>query len=171
MNCYGPSFTIIYHIGNTYEPPRPVTGPALLLYIPQGTTTSLYGLLRGKLHYYISHRKHLRASTSSYGASFTIIYLTGNIYEPPRPVTCLALLLYFPQGTPTSLHGLLWGYLYYYISHRKHKRASTACYGVRFTIIYPTGNTYVPPRPVTWLDLLLNIPKETPTSLHGLLSG
>jgi hypothetical protein len=151
----GLAFSIIFPIGNTYEPPRPVMGLALLLYIPQETPTSLHGLLRGKLYYYISHRKHLRASMSCYGASFTIIYPTGIIHEPPRPVTGLALLLYIPQETPTSLHEMLRGQLYYYISHIKHLRASTSCYGSRFTNIYPTGNTYEPPRTVSGQASLL----------------
>jgi hypothetical protein len=171
MACYGASFTIIYPTGNIHEPPRPVTGLGFLLYIPKEKPASLHGQLWGKLYYFIYHRNHLRASRACYVASFIVIYPTGNTYEPPRPVMGLALLLYIPQETPTSLHCQLCGWVYYYISHRKHLRDSMACYIASFTIIYHTGNTYEPPWPVSGLGFLLYIPKEKPASIHGLLWG
>jgi hypothetical protein len=147
MACFGVRFSIIYPKGKTCEHPRPVMGLALLFYIPQEPPTCLHSLLLGQLYCYISHRKHLRASTACNGACFTII---------------------IPQETPTSLHCQLWGLVYYYISHRKQLRASTVYYGASFPIIYPTGNNHEPPRPVTVLALLLYIPQEKSTSLHGL---
>jgi hypothetical protein len=169
MACYGASFTIIYPTGNIHEPPRPVMWLALLFYIPQEPPTCLHSLLRGQVSCYMSHRKQLRSSTACNGASFIIIYPTGNNYESPRSVTGLAFLLQIPQEIPTSPHGLLWGLLYYYISHRKHLRASNANYGALFCIIYPTGNNFELPRHIMGLDVLLYIPQETPTCLDGLL--
>jgi hypothetical protein len=69
------------------------------------------------------------------------------------------------------------------VPHRKHLWASTVCYTGNFTFFlicrwcwYLIGNTYGPPRSVTWIALLFlcrwsYLTGNTPMGLHGLLRG
>jgi hypothetical protein len=76
---------------------------------------------------------------------------------PPRPVTGMALFLYADMFVP----------------HRKHLRASTACYGERVTFLYiddvrtsqePQASTVCYRDGVTFLYVDVRTSQEAPTS-------
>jgi hypothetical protein len=75
--------------------------------VPHRKHMNLYGLLRGSLYVFICRRR---------------LYLTGNTYEPPRPVTGIALLFYMRMA---------------FVTHRKHMNGRPRpVYGDSFTFLY-----------------------------------